>query len=64
MMNACQLYVYVVIHALCLVCVIGCGITHGNWKIIEMMLIYCYDYNYICIVLIWLILGTRYPPLN
>ena len=63
------MYCYACVLSICLLCIIPsqcytCGIMNGNWMMIEMMSIYCDDYDYTCIVLIWLILQMRYPPLN
>ena len=35
-----------------------------EWTMVRMISICCYDYDYTYIVLIWLILQMRYPPLN
>jgi len=55
---------YVVMHALYLVGVIVVASYMVTGIMIEMILIHCYGYDYTCIVLIWLILQTRYPPMN
>ena len=60
-MFACIVMVVVVVHEVMLCSFM---VTHGNWMMIDMMFIYCYDYVYTCIMLIWFILHTRYPPLN
>lgn len=71
-MNACQ-YLYVfLIHVYCeyvcyafhLVGVIIVELCMVTRITIKMMSIYCYEYDYKCIVLIWLILQMRYPHLS
>jgi len=50
-----------------------CAWDHGVWLVwscidnlimVEMMIIWWYDYIYICVALVWLILQMKYPPQN
>jgi len=66
-MNVCCAYVdyahidlvIVVVHE-----VMVCGEYGHALIIVEMMFMYCYDYVYTCIVLIWFLLQTSYPHEN